>query len=216
MSIPYPQLRVLIVEDHAFTRLLIKEVLQSLGCQQGNIHEAEDGASGLKALQEKRADLIICDWQMQPMDGLTFVRKLRDPAKSKNPFVPIIFCTAHTDMDLIQRARDTGVTEVMTKPITVKAIESKIKAILETPRPFVDSAQYFGPDRRRRNQETTPTEDRRRARRTVIKQVSEDEAIKISGAHDGDAEDHGEPAETGDRRRTAFRRASAQTSLFRA
>jgi two-component system, chemotaxis family, chemotaxis protein CheY len=188
MSIPYPQLRVLIVEDHAFTRLLIKEVLQSLGCQQGNIHEAEDGSAGLKALLEKRADLIICDWQMQPMDGLTFVRTLRDPAKSKNPFVPIIFCTAHTDLDLIQRARDTGVTEVMTKPITVKAIEGKIKAILEAPRPFVDSSQYFGPDRRRRSEEPAPPEERRRARRTVIKQVSEDQPIKVSGASDDSAE----------------------------
>lgn len=188
MSIPYPQLRVLIVEDHAFTRLLIKEVLQSLGCQQDNIHEAEDGATGLKALQEHRADLIICDWQMQPMDGLTFVRKLRDPVNSKNPFVPIIFCTAHTDMDLIQRARDTGVTEVMTKPITVKAIESKIKAILEKPRPFVDSAQYFGPDRRRRSDGNAPAEDRRQARRTVIKQVSEDQPIKVSGSAASDAD----------------------------
>jgi CheY-like chemotaxis protein len=183
MSIPYPQLRVLIVEDHAFTRLLIKEVLQSLGCQQGNIHEAEDGSSGLKALQDNRADLIICDWQMEPMDGLTFVRKLRDPEMSKNPFVPIIFCTAYTDRDLIQRARDTGVTEVMTKPITVKAIESRIKAIVEQPRPFVDSTQYFGPDRRRRNEET-PSDDRRSARRTVIKQVSEDEQIKKSSTAD--------------------------------
>ena len=198
MSIPYPQLRVLIVEDHAFTRLLIKEVLQSLGCQQGNIHEAEDGASGLNVLQEKRADLIICDWQMQPMDGLTFVRKLRDPEKSKNPFVPIIFCTAHTDMDLIQRARDTGVTEVMTKPITVKAIESKIKAILEQPRPFVDSTQYFGPDRRRRSDEPTPAAERRRARRTVIKQVSEDERIKVSGSPDGKAEAGDGTAESSD------------------
>ncbi len=185
MSIPYPQLRVLIVEDHAFTRLLLKEVLQSLGCQQGNIHEAEDGAAALAALKEKRADIIICDWQMQPMDGLTFVRKLRDPETSKNPFVPIIFCTAHTDRDLIQRARDTGVTEVMTKPITVKAIEGKIKAILEQPRPFVDAAQYFGPDRRRRDDDA-PAEDRRRARRTVIKQVSEDQPLKKPGP-DGQA-----------------------------
>src|SRR3546814_18119501 len=47
------------------------------------------------------------------------------PKDSIDPFVPIIFCTAFTDMELIERARDTGVTEIMTKPITVKAIEDR-------------------------------------------------------------------------------------------
>lgn len=174
MPIPFPQLRVLIVEDHSFTRLLIREVLQSLGCAQGNIREAEDGAAGLRLLKEQRVHLIICDWQMEPMDGLTFVRKLRDPENSIDPFVPIIFCTAYTDMELIERARDTGVTEIMSKPITVKAIETRVRAILEKPRPFVDSNQYFGPDRRRRRDDA-PGDDRRSARRTIIKQVTEEE-----------------------------------------
>jgi CheY-like chemotaxis protein len=178
MSIPYAQLRVLIVEDHAFTRLLIKEVLQSLGCNPANVREAEDGVAGLKLLKEQRVHLIICDWQMEPMDGLTFVRRLRDPSNSIDPFVPIILCTAFTDRDLIERARDTGVTEIMTKPITVKSIEGKVRSILEQPRPFVDATQYFGPDRRRRDDDGAPRDDRRRARRTIIKQVSEDESIK--------------------------------------
>lgn len=187
MNTPYSALRVLIVEDHAFTRLLIKEVLQSLGCNPNNIREAEDGAAGLRMLKEQRVHLIVCDWQMEPMDGLTFVRKLRDPKDSIDPFVPIIFCTAFTDMELIERARDTGVTEIMTKPITVKAIEDKVRAILEKPRPFVDSTQYFGPDRRRRRDDA-PGDDRRRARRTIIKQVTDDEAIKSPQAAESTGE----------------------------
>lgn len=198
MATPYPQLRVLIVEDHAFTRLLIKEVLQSLGCNASNIREATDGAVGLQMLKEQRVHLVICDWQMEPMDGLTFVRKLRDPNNSVDPFVPIIFCTAFTDMDLIERARDTGVTEIMTKPITVKAIEARIRAILEKPRPFVDSTQYFGPDRRRRREESGPGEERRRARRTIIKQVTEEAPIGdravTEGAADAGADEAGEAA----------------------
>jgi CheY-like chemotaxis protein len=190
MSIPYAQLRVLIVEDHAFTRLLIKEVLQSLGCNPANVREAEDGGAGLNLLKEQRVHLIICDWQMEPMDGLTFVRRLRDPSNSIDPFVPIILCTAFTDRDLIERARDTGVTEIMTKPITVKSIEGKVRSILEQPRPFVDATQYFGPDRRRRSDDGAPRDDRRSARRTIIKQVSEDEPIKNPQA-DGSATEAG-------------------------
>ena len=178
MSIPYAQLRVLIVEDHKFTRHLMKELLQNLGCQQANICEAEDGSGALEMQQVKQVDLIICDWQMKPMDGLTLVRKLRDPEMSKNPFVPIILCSAHTDRALVQRAVDNGVNEIMTKPISAQALESRIRMIFGQPRPFVQAAQYFGPDRRRRNEDVPATGDRRRARRTVIKQVSEDETLE--------------------------------------
>jgi len=114
------------------------------------------------------------------MDGLTFVRKLRDPENSKNPFIPIILCTAHNDRDLIQRALDTGVTEIMTKPISAKVLESRITEIFQKPRPFVRSTQYFGPDRRRRNSDVALAQERRRARRTVVKQVTDDEFLKQS------------------------------------
>jgi hypothetical protein len=83
------------------------------------------------------------------------------------------------------------VTEIMTKPITVKSIEGKVRSILEQPRPFVDATQYFGPDRRRRGDDEGPRDDRRRARRTIIKQVSEDESIKKAPT-DGNATEAGE------------------------
>jgi two-component system chemotaxis response regulator CheY len=180
MAFDFAPLRVLIIEDHAFTRILIREVLENLGCSQSNIFEAEDGSSGLKILQEVRVHLIICDWQMEPMDGLTFVRKLRDPEKSKDPFISVILCSAYTERDLIERARDIGVTEVMAKPITVKAIEEKVRATIQQPRPFVDSSLYFGPDRRRREGGDEFPNDRRRRRKTVVKQVDDTEKLKRS------------------------------------
>ena len=181
MQFDYAPLQVLIVEDHEYTRLLIKDVLENLGCSKSNICEADDGSSALTVLKEKRVHLIISDWKMEPMDGLTFVRTLRDPQKSEDPFVPFILCTAFTDRDLIERARDMGVTEVMAKPITVKAIDEKVRSIIESPRPFVDSSQYFGPDRRRRSDGVAPDVDRRKKRRTVIKQVEDPEALKNAG-----------------------------------
>ena len=188
MSIPYDKMRVLVVEDHKFTRQLIKEILQNLGCQQSKIIEAEDGESGLIAQQETPADLIICDWQMNPMDGLTLVQKLRDPDNSNNPFVPVILCSAHTDRELIQQAVDDGVNEIMAKPISISALESRIRMIFEQPRPFVRAKKYFGPDRRRRSEEVSPVRERRRARRTVIKQVSEDQKLKSLDALDENAD----------------------------
>jgi CheY-like chemotaxis protein len=172
------QIKILVVDDHAFTRLLIREVLQSLGCRATNVLEAEDGSAALKLLGDHRVHLIICDWQMEPMDGLTFIRALRDPEKSIDPFVPIILCSAFTERELVERARDLGVTEVLTKPITVKSIDDKVHAVIDAPRPFVDSTLYFGPDRRRHGEGEAPTEDRRRKRRTVVKQVDDTQTLK--------------------------------------
>jgi len=59
MLIPYNKLRVLVLEDHKFTRFLLKEVLYNLGCQRSNIHEAADGSAGLQLMEDKHADLII-------------------------------------------------------------------------------------------------------------------------------------------------------------
>lgn len=161
----YASLHVLIVDDHAFTRLLIREVLQNLGFKLDNIHEAEDGEAGLRAVAERKIDLIFCDWQMDPMDGLSFMRALRDPKSNANPYLPVIFCTAFAERDVIESARDCGVTEIMTKPITTKAIEARVESVFKNPRDFVKADGYFGPDRRRRNliEEDFP-EDRRKSR----------------------------------------------------
>jgi two-component system, chemotaxis family, chemotaxis protein CheY len=162
MSTNYYPLCVLIVDDHAFTRLLLREILQSLGFRKENVIEAEEGHEGLQLMAERKFDVVICDWQMHPMDGLTFVRALRDPERSKNPYVPIIFCSAFTERELIERARDVGVTEIMTKPVTVKAVKAKIEGIFNRPREFVEKSQYFGPDRRRRAGPDRTTGERRR------------------------------------------------------
>jgi CheY-like chemotaxis protein len=171
MSLSFAPVRVLIVEDNAFTRSLIAEVLFTIGFQRGNIFEAEDGLSALKLLSSERVNLVITDWRMEPMDGLTFVRKLRDEAKSPDPFVPVIFCSAYTDQRLIENARDIGINEVIAKPININNIESRIRVIFEQPRPFVQANAYFGPDRRRRTEERTGDADRRAKKRYHIKTV---------------------------------------------
>lgn len=174
MAFAFDQLKILIVDDEAHTRALIKEVLQIIGFSQLNIREASDGLSAFKRLEEEKVHIIISDWRMEPMDGLTFVRKLRDQKNSPNPFVPVIFCSAYTEQELIERARDMGVNEVIAKPINIGNIESRIRAVLEQPRPFVDETYYFGPDRRRREDGPIDGKDRRRKKRVHIKTVQDE------------------------------------------
>jgi DNA-binding response OmpR family regulator len=75
---------------------------------------------------------------------------VRKSAASPNPYVPIIMVTGHTEKHRIEAARDAGVTEVLAKPITAGNLIQRITEIVNRPRGFVRSGEYFGPDRRRR------------------------------------------------------------------
>lgn len=58
--------------------------------------------------------------------------------------------TGHTEMHRVIEARDAGVHEFLAKPISAKGLYSRVKSIIERPRPFIRAGLYFGPDRRRR------------------------------------------------------------------
>ncbi len=145
------KLRVLIVDDSKNMRMLVKTVLNALGVQ--IVREANDGQMGLQELRSGPIDIAIVDWVMEPMDGLEFVRQVRTADDSPNPFLPIIMMTGHTERHRIFKARDAGVTEFLAKPITAKTLLLRMTNIIEHPRPFVRAKGYFGPDRRRRNED---------------------------------------------------------------
>jgi DNA-binding response OmpR family regulator len=142
------RLNFLIVDDNKHMRALVKSILHALGAK--NVLDASDGADAFKELRHYPADIIICDWNMDPLDGLDFTRLVRTGNDSPNPFVPIIMLTGHTEMNRVVEARDSGIHEFLAKPISAKGLYSRIRAIIEHPRPFVRAGLYFGPDRRRR------------------------------------------------------------------
>jgi len=154
------RLNFLIVDDNKHMRALVKSILHALGSK--NVVEASDGADAFKELRHFPADIIICDWNMDPLDGLDFTRLVRTGKDSPNPFVPIIMLTGHTEMNRVVEARDAGIHEFLAKPISAKGLYSRVRAIIEHPRPFVRAGLYFGPDRRRRSLASYMGPDRRK------------------------------------------------------
>ncbi len=140
-------LNVLIVDDNKHIQLLMKEILRAFGIR--SFQTAEDGAGALEILKTFVADLVICDWNMSPVDGLEFVDLLRKSTDSSNPFVPVIMLTGYTEYHRVTEARDHGVTEFLAKPVSPKALYDRVVRIIENPRIFVRSKNYVGPDRRR-------------------------------------------------------------------
>jgi DNA-binding NtrC family response regulator len=77
--------------------------------------------------------------------------------------VPVIMITGHSTLRRVAEARDVGVTEFLSKPVTARGVIERITQVVEHPRSFVKTDRYFGPDRRRRDDPNYPGPYRRLA-----------------------------------------------------
>ena len=162
------RLHILIVDDDAHMRHLVRSILNTLGVKKTS--EASNGADALKEMHHFPADIVICDWSMDPLNGIDFTKMIRTASDSPNPFVPIIMLTAHTEVNRVMQARDAGISEFLAKPISAKALYSRICMVIDNPRVYIRSngnAGYIGPTRRRKSRggiagverRTVPSED---------------------------------------------------------
>jgi two-component system chemotaxis response regulator CheY len=151
MSYKFERLSVLVVEDTSPLRKLLTSVLVTLGV--GIIYTADDGDHGFEVFCENNPDIVITDWLMAPTTGIDLVNKIRRSDQSPNRMAPIIIMTGYGALPKVQQARDEGITEFLVKPFSASDLARRIAYVINKPRDFVDSRQYFGPDRRRRRDE---------------------------------------------------------------
>ena len=144
----YHLIHILVVDDNPHMRKILSEILTSIGIR--HIHEAEDGASALDVLHRQSIDIIFTDLSMEPLDGIDFVRLLRNSPDSRAPMTPVIMVTGHSTQKRVAEARDVGVNEILTKPITARGVLQRLGQVVNHPRSFIRCDDYFGPDRRRR------------------------------------------------------------------
>lgn len=138
-----PKIKVLVVDDDHYMRKVVRTMLTALGVKQ--IHEAGDGAAGLKVIAEINPDVVVVDWEMPAMDGLQFIRAVRSPENFPYPDVPIILLTGHADRWRVIEAARFGVHEYLLKPVSTKALMERIAAVLLVPRKMVQLDRYYGP-----------------------------------------------------------------------
>jgi two-component system chemotaxis response regulator CheY len=144
----YDLLKILLVDDNHHMRVLLAEILKAVGVR--HIYEASDGAQGLQMMKNHAVDIIMTDLSMQPLDGIDFVRLLRRSPESPNQMCPVIMITGHSTLARVQEARNAGVNEFLAKPLTARGVMERISQVVDHPRPYVKTQDYFGPDRRRR------------------------------------------------------------------
>lgn len=161
MSYKLKSLRVLVIDDNAPIRLLVRSLLLDLGF--GFVHAEPNAQDGWTAYIKDKPDIILVDWRMDKSDGIEFTRRVRQDPLSHNPVVPIVIMTGFTNRQRVFDARDSGVTEFLIKPFTVQTLSDRLMHIIEKPRDFVLAPQYVGPDRRRRNDEVDMIDKKRKS-----------------------------------------------------
>jgi len=149
MSYNLGLLKVLVVDDNFHMRTLVSRILQAYGIQ--TIYEASSAEQAWEIFTLNPCDIIMVDWVMTGMNGIEFTEKVRNAPDSPNPFIPIIMITGYSNKECVNAARDAGVNEFLAKPVSSKAILSRLVAVIEYPRAFVRTKTYFGPCRRRRD-----------------------------------------------------------------
>lgn len=91
------------------------------------VSEAEDGAKGLVSCRAAMPDLVLVDWNMPVMDGVTFVQELRRLAGGARP--KVVLCTIESDMAHITEAMSLGADEYIMKPFDLEILAGKLTAI---------------------------------------------------------------------------------------
>jgi two-component system chemotaxis response regulator CheY len=157
----FERLRALVVDDNHHMITLVKTILRGFGMK--DVLEAHDAVEAFELMNSTHVDFLIVDVAMEPLSGLEFVKLVRTADDSPSKYVPIIMLTAYSEKSTVESARDAGATEFCAKPVTATEIYRKVAAVVNQPRQFVRTRQYFGPDRRRQKRAEFDGKDRRTA-----------------------------------------------------
>lgn len=144
------QLSVLVIDANKFSRNLIGEILRSLSAT--DITLVPDAASTEVVFSKKHIDVVLLSCEpADQQDGLRFVRAMRRLNNDRVRRLPVLFVTTGMTKELVMQAREAGVDEFLSKPISPAAVRQRLEMVIETPRPFVDCSVFIGPCRRRKN-----------------------------------------------------------------
>jgi len=119
-------MRILIVDDFNTMLKIIDSLLRQLGFR--NIDQASDGTKALEKLRENKYDMILSDWNMEPMSGFELLKNVRADAALKH--IPVILITAESKVENIIAAKQAGVNNYIVKPFNAVTLKEKLTAVL--------------------------------------------------------------------------------------
>jgi CheY-like chemotaxis protein len=137
---------ILVADPNSYLRRVVNGMLRAFGANK--VLEVEHSLGLLQALSSQKIDILLCDTRLPMHGGLKLTRTIRRNADNENRTVPILLMSSDTSETMIKNARDAGANMVVAKPMSPNSLYDRLGWIAFNPRPFIDTASYFGPDRR--------------------------------------------------------------------
>ncbi|MBC8241022.1 MAG: response regulator [Alphaproteobacteria bacterium] len=117
---------ILIVDDYKTMLRIIRNLLKQLGFN--NVDEAADGTAALQKLRGKDYQLVISDWNMEPMTGYQLLKEIRSDDKMQA--MPFIMITAESKTENVIAAKKAGVNNYIVKPFNAATLKTKMSSVI--------------------------------------------------------------------------------------
>lgn len=163
------KMRMLVVSGRPYTMCLLRHVLALVGIR--HLSSENDLAAAISLMRTTTFVAVFCDYGSGEFDTEAFAYSVRRSSHILNPMIPIfLVCSGPRRFD-VELARDTGFNDVLALPLSATTVLRKLKAAIDKPPPFIVSAKFFGPDRRRGISQNWSGRDRRtrQPRRVTVK-----------------------------------------------
>jgi DNA-binding NtrC family response regulator len=117
------EMKMLLIDDDEWIRDSLSIFFEGEGCQIKALETAEEG---LEALKKQSYDIIIVDYRLPGMDGLDFLKRIKDTT----PSVMKILITAYGSENVVTDAKQMGIQDLIEKPFTTKTIEASLSRLI--------------------------------------------------------------------------------------
>ncbi len=118
------EIRALIVDDSSVMRKIVERALRQAGLELLVVHEAGSGTEGLELLRAQPVDLSLSDINMPSMDGLEFLRQIREQKLA--PGVPVVMITTESSEEHVKQAIEAGARGYIRKPFTAEQVKERV------------------------------------------------------------------------------------------
>jgi CheY-like chemotaxis protein len=131
---------IVVADDQAFSRRLIRSALSGLG----KVVECRTGFEAIEMVEQQRPSLLVIGSRLVGLDGAEVTQLLRR-ARTGVQFTPVILVSGRTTQSSVLGAVTAGVHEFVARPFSIKTLRTRAEAVLTRPRPFVRTHIFFGP-----------------------------------------------------------------------
>ena len=138
---PLSGMRFLCAEDNAINAEILEMLLEAKGASCTICSNGQEIVDAFASVKPGDYDMILMDVQMPVMDGLEATRRIRSGENPLGRIIPILAMTANAFLEDMQKSREAGMDEHLSKPVDITALEQTVKRFRVTPPPKINSGQ---------------------------------------------------------------------------